>query len=96
VLRVFRGFQAVVGSSALGYVDSRLVLLSSEAKFPAGLLGSALLLAVLKGRDALGVLLAGGPLVGTLLFDALLRVFNGNCLRDLVEAVVVDDTLPES
>ena len=65
---------ASVGSSALGSVNGSLAALSGKAKSPAGLLGSALLLAVRKSRDALGVLLAGRPLVGALLCDALLGI----------------------
>ena len=84
---LLRGFQdhsnsglleAVVLGCALGNICGLVVLLSSEAKFPAGLLGSALLLAVLEVGEALGVLLTSSPLIWALLFDALLGVLNGN------------------
>jgi len=63
-----------------------LASLRRKAESPARTLGSAFLLAILESRNTLGVLLAGSPLIGALLFDALLRInatvgskLNGRC-----------------
>ena len=86
--------EAVVLGCALGNIGGLVVLLSSEAELPAGLLGSALLLAVLEVGDALGVLLTSSPLIWALLFDALLGVSYGNSSGlDLVHAVMVNNAL---
>ena len=66
--------KAVVLLAALGNSDGGFVSLASEAGLPARLFVTALLLAVLESGDALGVGLAGLPLLGALLFDALLGV----------------------
>ena len=48
--------------------------------------------------NALRVLLASSPLIRALFFDALLRISNngGNGCFNFVQAVVVNDALPES
>jgi hypothetical protein len=66
----------VVGGGALGDVDGGMVSGSREAQFPAGLLGAAFLLAFLNGGDAVCVCFAGGPFLGALFLDALLRIGN--------------------
>jgi hypothetical protein len=86
-----RHSEALVGIGALGDIDSSLASLGGEAESPAGLGSSALLLAVLEGGDALGVLLAGSPLGGALLLNALLRISKGDSGRDLF-----DDNLAEA
>ena len=62
--------------------------------------GSTLIVAGLKSGDALGVLLASCPFVGTLLFNALLRVGNGNRSGELgcclIEATVLRSALGDS
>ena len=51
----------------------------------------------MKSRDTLRVFLAGSPLVGTFLLDALLGICSEGCQcgGDFVEAIVVDDAFPE-
>jgi len=66
--------EAIVGLCAPSNVNSSLAAFSGQAQSPAAGLSATLLLAVLEGRNALRVVLAGSPLVGTLLFNALLRV----------------------
>ena len=47
--------------------------------------GSTLLLAILKSGDALGVILASSPLVGTFLLHALLRISDNEGSRCLLD-----------
>ena len=65
-------------SSTFGNIDGGLIFVGGETESPAGLFGSALLLAVFEGRDAVLIILTGPPLVRTLLFDAFLRVSQSN------------------
>jgi hypothetical protein len=54
-------------------------------------------LAISDSRDAFGVLLASGPLVGTLLLNTLLDVSNlSDCSGNGIQAIVVNDAFPES
>ncbi len=90
---------ASIGLGALGNVNGGLAALSGEAKGPTGSLGAALLLAVVKGRLALGVLEAGSPLSRAFLLDALLGVSNGNSsasedFLNGIDAVIVNNALP--
>ena len=62
-----------VGLSTLGNVDGGLTSLAGETESPAAGRGTTLLSTIVKSGDALGILLAGGPLVGTLGLDTLLR-----------------------
>ena len=70
-------FIATLSVGTLGSVDGSLASLSGEAERPAALAASALLVAVLEGRDALGVLHAVSVLSGALLLDAGDRVTQG-------------------
>ena len=76
----------MIGLGAFGNVDGGLASLCKKAERPARALGSAFLLAILKGRSALGVFLAVSPLAGALLFNALFGIsvtvgskLNGRC-----------------
>jgi len=68
----------MVGVSAFGDIDCCLAALGWETESPARFAGTTFLFAVLKSGDAFGVLLAGSPLGGTLLLDALLGISDGN------------------
>jgi hypothetical protein len=68
------GSQAAVLLGALGEVDGGVVSSSAEAELPTGGLGTALLLAVVDGGEAVLVSSALGPLVGTFFLGALLDV----------------------
>jgi len=85
---------------AFSSVDRGLASLSWQAEGPARCLSSAFLLAILKGGNALGVLLAVSPLSGAFLLDALLDVAelgnSGGLGCNCIEAVVVEDTFPEA
>ena len=61
---------------ALCNIDSRLVMLSAKAEFPAASLGATLLLTFFESRYTLGVFLACSPFIGTLLFNTLLGISN--------------------
>ncbi|MCB0368475.1 MAG: hypothetical protein KDD45_03300 [Bdellovibrionales bacterium] len=87
---------AVFFGSALGDSSSDRVS-ASEAEFPARLFGAAFVLALLNGGEALRVLLACGVLIGAFLLDAILDGvgYGDSCRGHLVEAVVVNNALPE-
>ena len=73
-----------------------MVFLSGKAEFPTRLFGSALFLAFFESWDAFGVLLAFSPLFRAFFFDTFLRVTHSNeSSGHLIEAIVVEDTLPE-
>ena len=71
--------QAAVLLGALGDIDSSLRSLASKTESPAGSASSTFLLAGLKCRKALGVLLALGVLVGAFFLDASNRVSDSYC-----------------
>ena len=50
----------------------------------------------MKVRNALGILFAGLPLVGTLLLETIMRVQQSNSNFNLVQTVIVNNTFPES
>ena len=72
----FRLRKASICSCALGDGCSRAISSFTETKLPTSLSSSALLLAFLKGGNALGVLLACGPLIGAFFLNTLLRISN--------------------
>jgi len=84
--------EAVIRSCTLCNVCGFLIFLSCQAEFPAGLLGSALILAVLEIGCALRIFLAGSPLSWAFFFNALLRVPKSyssfNLLRTFTNTVV--------
>lgn len=49
----------------------------------------------MEGGDALRVLLASSPLVGTFFFDALLRISNSYSSGKLIQTIVFNDTSPK-
>lgn len=81
-------FIATLSVGTLGSVDGSLASLSGETELPAALAASALLVAVLKGRDALGVLHAVSVLSGAFLLNAGDRVTQGFLFFDGFLAVV--------
>ena len=94
---VFALSKTVVGSGAFGNIDGSL--LAYETEFPTSFLCSTFLLALLDRGNAVFVLFTSSPLLGTFLFDALLKVSNGNSGFNIfldfscIEAIVVNDTL---
>ena len=84
-----------MSSSALGEILCDRVG-AREAEFPAGFACSAFVLALFNGGEALRILLACGVLIGALLLDAIDGVgYGDSCRGHLVEAVVVNNALPE-
>jgi len=85
--------EAFICISALGDIDCCLATLGWEAESPTRSFGSTLLFTVLKSGDAFGVLLAGSPLGGTFLLNALLGVSESDSsflygLRNLAKAFI--------
>ena len=68
----------MIAVSTFCNIDCGLAALRGEAESPTGCLCSTFLFAVLKSGNAFGVFLAGSPLVGAFLLDALLGVSEGN------------------
>ena len=94
-----RNFVASLGMSTFGSIDGGLTSLSAEAELPACGLCSAFLLAILEGRQALWILLAFSVLAGALLLKTILNIRNwsqSSLSFDLVQAVMINDALPES
>jgi hypothetical protein len=75
----------VIAVSTFCNIDCGLAAFSRETESPARFACSTLLFAVLKSGDAFGVFLAGSPLVGAFLLDALLGVSEGNGSRYLFD-----------
>ena len=69
---------ASLSLGTLGNIDCGLASLAGQTEGPARCLSSALFLTVLKGGSALGIFLAGSPLSGAFLLDALLRSGDGD------------------
>ena len=88
-------FIATLSVGTLGSVDGSLASLSGETELPAALAASALLVAVLKGRDALGVLHAVSVLSGAFLLNAGDGVTQGFLFFDGFLAVVGSCALGE-
>ena len=78
---------------ALG--DIHGVGVASKAESPTGLLRPALIRAFLKEVGTSGILFTDSPFTGALLLDARQRVSYGHGGLDLVEAIVVENALPE-
>jgi len=88
------GLVASVGFGTLDQVDSVLVVLTTEAELPAGLFGSAFLLALLDDLGTVLVILAVSVFLGAFLFHASLGVLESHS-GDLIDAIVFQDTVPE-
>jgi hypothetical protein len=76
---MLRGTETSILACTLGDVSGGAVAFFSKAEAPASGWGLAFFLAVLKSWDAFGIFLAGSPLVGAFLLDALLRVGVSHC-----------------
>ena len=66
--------KAIVGGSTLGNIVCSWITLSSQTHFPASFLCTTFLFAILKSGYTFRILLAGSPLIRTVLFNAFLRV----------------------
>jgi hypothetical protein len=89
------GGEAAVGVSTLHEVSGGLAAFGGQAKDPAGFLLSAGLFAFVESVNAGFVLFANFPEIVALLLDTVVEVWDSNRGLDLVEALVVDDALPE-
>ena len=87
--------KAVVCNSTLDKIVSSLVLLSSKTKFPTSFFSITFFMTVMKSRDTLSIFFTSIPFIWAFILQAIMRILNSRFDGNLIEAIVVEDTLPE-